>query len=298
MRFRLDKVDWKALSENRRLKFDVGLAVVLILFFAFFIDIIYSICRFKYYKEERPREKAAISQPVKKQPAVIRTTRKAAAVVAIILDDAGGSIPDYAGIRSIKEPLTVSILPHLPGSLSIARQLKDAGIEIMLHMPMEADNGSYTKRDGGMIITSASDDEIKKEVLDDFSSVKWAVGFNNHMGSKATKDERVMRDVFESVKHKGVFFIDSRTSGSSIAMRIAKSIGMRSAENNVFLDGGTSEADIEGRFRQLISMARWRGSAIGIGHATRRSMISVLKRLMPEYAKDGIKFVYASELAK
>lgn len=291
MRFRLDKIDWKALSEDKRLKFNIGLAVALIIFFAFFIDIIFSINRFKYYIEEKPREKKTVKERIK-------APKKIVAKVAIILDDAGGTIPDYDNICSIRQPLTVSVLPHLLTSGSVAGKLNEAGFEIMLHLPMEPENGAFVRRDGGMVLCSSSDEETRKTVLNDFDSVKLAAGFNNHLGSKATKDEKVMKAVLGSVRGKGFYFIDSRTSGSSLACRIARSFHIPSAENNVFLDGGTKEADIESKFKYLISVAKLRGQAIGIGHATRQTTINVLKRLMPLYAGNGIKFVYASEMVK
>ncbi len=260
------------------------------------MDIIFSVSKFRNYVEERPKiaEKA-----IKEGKAVLPKKAAArAAKVAIILDDAGGKTPDYNGIRSIKEPLTISVIPDLPDSQGVAKALADAGFEVMLHLPMESVNGSYRKSGGGMIACSASDQEIRKTVLDDLSSVKCAVGVNNHMGSKATADERVMKEVFNALKGRGLYFIDSRTSNTSVAFKLARKFRLRCAENNMFLDSETSEAYVEANFRRLVSTAKQRGSAIGIGHATRPATISALIKLMPEYEKDGVQFVYASELVK
>ncbi len=269
------------------------------MFFAFFMDIMFSVSKFRNYVEERPK---IAGKAIKERKAVLpkKAAAKAgrAARVAIILDDAGGKTPDYKGIRSIREPLTISVIPDLPDSQSVAKALADAGFEIMLHLPMESVNGSYRKSGGGMVACSASDQEIRKTVLDDLSSVKCAVGVNNHMGSKATADERVMKDVFNTLKGRGLYFIDSRTSDRSVAFKLARNFRIRCAENNMFLDSETSEAYVETNFRRLIAAARQRGSAIGIGHATRPATISALKKLMPEYEKDGVKFVYASELVR
>lgn len=269
------------------------------MFFAFFMDIMFSVSKFRNYVEEGPK---ILEKAIKERKAVL--PRKAAAKaaraarVAIILDDAGGKTPDYDGIRSIKEPLTVSVIPDLPDSQSVAKALADAGFEVMLHLPMESVNGNYRKSGGGMVACSASDQEIRKTVLDDLESVKFAVGVNNHMGSKATADERVMKSVFSTLKGRGLYFIDSRTSERSIAFKLAKNFRIRSAENNMFLDSETGQAYVEANFRRLIAAAKQRGSAIGIGHATRPATISALKVLMPEYEKDGVQFVHASELVR
>lgn len=294
MRFRLDKLDWRALREDKKLKLYIGLVVALVIFFAFCLDVIYSVYSARYYTEKM--QKKTIKKQVIKKEAVLE--KKAFARVAVILDDAGGSIPNYKNILSIKQPLTISVLPHLPTSSSIAKAFRDAGYEVMIHLPMEPDNGSYIRNDGGMVLCSYGEGQISETVMNDIKLVKYATGLNNHLGSKATKDEKVMRSVLSSVKGEKLFFVDSKTSSNSLALKIARELHIRSAENNIFLDGGTKEAEVEMRFGELISMARGRGSAIGIGHATRPSTINALRRLMPLYAKNGIKFVHASELVK
>jgi polysaccharide deacetylase 2 family uncharacterized protein YibQ len=290
VRLRSDKINWKGLRGDKQLKIGIGLAVVLVLFLVFLADIFFSVYKFRNYVEERPKAAPSVAGV---REAALREVK-----VAVILDDAGGSVPDYDELFSIKVPMTVSVLPFLPTSAGVAKALEDAGFEVMLHLPMEPVNGNYMKRGGGMVACSEDDGGIRKIVLDDLASVKRAVGVNNHMGSKATADERVMKAVLMVIKEKGLYFVDSRTSRRSVGFKLAKSFGVPCAENNMFLDGGTSEAIIESNFRRLVSAAKRRGSAIGIGHATRPATIAVLKKLMPEYERKGVKFVYASELAK
>ncbi len=299
MRFRLNRISWKALRRNDELFFNVGLAVILILFFALLLLILLSAIRFKVFLGENLTVEQ--KQAVKHEKAFkikVHFFRRAPARVAIILDDAGGNIPDYNAICSIKEPLTISVLPDMPGSERTAKAMSDAGLEVMLHLPMESVNGSYRRSGGGMVNTSTSDQEIKKIMLEDLSSVKWVAGVNNHMGSKATSDERVMKDVLSVLKGTGLYFIDSRTSEKSVAYRTAREMHVHTAENNVFLDGETEPAYVAESLKRLVMMARKKGSAVGIGHATRPSTIRMLKELMPEYEKQGIEFVYASELVK
>jgi hypothetical protein len=289
--FRFGNTDWQKIRENKQFKFIIGLAVVLIILLVLFIDIFLSIYRFRIIKEEQPK--------IKKTSVVkVERPKKTIARVAIILDDAGGEIPNYANICSVKLPLTISVIPELGTSKKVAKAMADAGFEVMLHLPMEPKNGKYARNYGGMVLCSSDDNDINNIVKNDLSSVKYAVGFNNHMGSKATEDERVMRNIFSSIKGRGLYFIDSKTTERSVATKVARSYGFLCAANNIFLDGETSEANIELRFKQLISMAKNNGTAIGIGHATRPATINALKKLMPQYENDGIKFVYASELVK
>lgn len=218
--------------------------------------------------------------------------------VAIILDDAGGNIPDYTAIYSIKQPITLSILPNLPRSNYVAWEAVHNGLEVLLHLPMEPLNGDLVRNGGDMILGSMPDDKIGSIVNDDLNSVKWMAGVNNHMGSRATQDKRVMNDIMKVIKDRNLFFVDSRTSNNSIAFETAKEDGVLSARNNIFLDTGTDRSSIESKLNELVSMAKLHGEAVGIGHATRKQTVDVLREFLPKYAESGIKFVYVSEIVR
>ena len=55
------------------------------------------------------------------------------------------------------------------------------------------------------------------------------------MGSRATADRRVMRSVLKALP-EGMYFIDSKTVGSSVASEMAKRMNIRTAVRHVFLD--------------------------------------------------------------
>jgi polysaccharide deacetylase 2 family uncharacterized protein YibQ len=312
VKFRLSNIDWRKLNDDKAFKAKIGLAAVLIIFLAFFVDVLFSIENFKSFRETPAKQEKA---PEKKEPKTKKIVEKKEqhiiqihkkhevsqdnrrARVAIILDDAGGRSVNYGMLFSIKQKLTLSVLPHLPTSYSVANDAKRAGMEIMLHLPMEADNPVFKWSGPGMILCSDDDDKIRRTVQEDVESVKLAKGFNNHMGSKATANARVMRAVFSAVSGN-MYFINSKTTSSPISSGIARSLGVRTEDNSEFLDGIPSSIEITSRFRELIAKARRNGYAVGIGHATRHETIAVLKELMPYYESNGITFVYASEIVK
>ncbi len=269
---------------SRRLKFDyyiwacVGIAFCLI--FAFISVYIIYILR---------------TEEIQRKPEVIRRER---VKLAIILDDAGGNTVDYNEIFSIGAPITLSVLPNLPTSKWVAGLARNHGLEVILHLPMEPENTKYAREDGEMVLTAMSEGEIKRVVEKDLESIGIAEGLNNHMGSKAVRDERVMKAVLKVAAEKNLYFIDSKTTRDSIAFKIAKKLKIPSVVNSSFLDVGTTKKDIEVKFKELVSKARKEGYAVGIGHATRKMTIEVLKELIPEYKERGIEFVYAGEVVR
>ena len=112
-----------------------------------------------------------------------------------------------------------------------------------------------------------SDAEIASLVGEYMESPPGVDGVNNHQGSIASADARVMRAVCAALKPYDVFFLDSLTSAKSVAYTVAVDAGLRAASNAIFLDDATDRReDVEDRIRELIRLARKHGSAIGIGH--------------------------------
>jgi uncharacterized protein len=178
----------------------------------------------------------------------------------------------------------------------IAEEAPARGIQVMLHLPMEPDNTTIQVGEGGIRV-AMSDEEIQQAISGDFATVPYAVGANNHMGSLATSDPRVMRAVLQEMKNRRLFFVDSVTTPHSVAVQVAREIGVPTAARTVFLDNQDDEAYVRGQFRTLIAVAQARGQAIAIGHVGRVTA-KVLISLLPEFDEAGIQFVRVSDLVR
>ncbi|MDD5045036.1 MAG: divergent polysaccharide deacetylase family protein [Candidatus Omnitrophica bacterium] len=244
----------------------------------------------------RPREnKIQIAKlPIEILPRIFRPKIKGK--IAIVLDDWGYSFEYFNLVKNIRQPLTLAILPNLPYSQRIAVEAKRRGFETILHLPMEP----YPKEDLALekdTITCDMDDlTIKNVVSRQIKRVPYISGVNNHMGSKATEDPRVMRVVFEELKRRNLYFLDSITSNSA-GSKVAQQVKIRFTRRDIFLDNENDPAYIKAQLEQLKEEARTRGYAVGIGHA-RKSTLEVLASEMPKLQKEGFKFVTVSELLK
>jgi len=125
-------------------------------------------------------------------------------------------------------------MPKEPYTQAIAQDAAAAGKGVMMHLPMEP--LSQQDPGPGKITTEMTDAQIVAQVQDDLRRVPLATGVNNHEGSKASSDQRVMRDVVSVLLAAGLFFIDSRTSAQSVAAPVAAQAGLRTASRDVFLD--------------------------------------------------------------
>jgi len=215
--------------------------------------------------------------------------------LALIIDDCGQWPDIERGFIAMSIPLTLSVLPDVRFNHAIEREAAAAGKGIMLHLPMETMSGMNPGP--GKVTTEMDDAAIAAQVQHDLDDVDLATGVNNHEGSKATADARVMNDVAAVLARDDRFFIDSMTSSKSIAEATARAHGVRVAARDVFLDNQAEVAYTEGQLRAAVAIAKRTGSAIAIGHP-RPTTLEAVRDLVPELQAQGINFVLVSSLVQ
>lgn len=250
-----------------------------------------------YLSWERPAkiiEEPEVSETV--LPSTEPPKKEGRPKIAIIIDDIGNSRKNDDAVLSIDAPLTLSVLPLLPGSEKIAEKAASNGKEVMLHLPMEPHDYPQANPGKGALFTNMDDIAIITQLYEDIKSVPGIKGVNNHMGSKFTEDGERMRIVLKQLKEKDLFFIDSKTSPRSRSDKTAREMGIKAAARDIFLDNEQNEGYIAGQIEDLKKIARRRGLAIGIGHPYPET-IAALEKAIPKIKKD-FDIVSASELVR
>lgn len=226
--------------------------------------------------------------------------RSASRKVAVIIDDLGNGMEGTEEILNLPIKLTVAVMPFLETTQEDARRAHERGHDVIIHMPMEPKQGKPEWLGPGAILTSMSDEEIRKRVEAAIDQVPYAVGMNNHMGSKVTEDERVMSVVLQVCRERGLFFIDSRTNYRSAVPRLSEAMGLPRLENNIFLDDVGSEAHVTKQLRQVLNMLKKgeRNSCVTIGHVgiQGKKTAAALKKNIPILQSEGVEFIGTSEL--
>ncbi len=215
--------------------------------------------------------------------------------LAIVIDDVGYSLSELNEFLGLPFPLAFSVLPDLPHSREAGRLIAAAGKELLVHLPMEASGG--TNPGPGAVLTGQSDAEIRQLLERSLERLPQAVGLNNHMGSLATADRRVMTVILEFLRGRGLFFLDSRTTADTVGPQLAAELRVRLLERAVFLDNESSAAYIDEALQHGVGAARQHGSAVLIGHVQNAELAGELRRLLPGLAGQGVKLVAPSVLA-
>jgi len=238
---------------------------------------------------------ASADQPWRKYAALTQDTGDKP-VIAIVIDDAGLDQPRTARTVDLPGPITISYLPYARDLQSQVNAARNAGHEVMLHMPMEP--SSATIDPGPHALLARYDrQKILNEMtwmLDRFDGY---VGVNNHMGSKFTADPERMRVVMEVMKSRGLMFLDSRTSADSVGYSTASSFGVPAITRDIFIDDADDAAKIADMLARTENVARKQGFAIAIGHP-RDLTIGALRKWIPEIQAKGFVLVPVTDVLR
>ena len=219
-----------------------------------------------------------------------------APLVALVLDDFGYTRKNLDALKDVDAPLTVAVLPDTPYSKAVCSFADENGLEVILHLPMEPEMETH-HLEKDTIGSGMDDAAVKKIIANAFRSVPTASGMSNHMGSKATKDDRLMTVVLGDLKDRGMFFLDSFTTKRSVCEQAARKVGIPYLRRDVFIDNRLEGEYIKRQMEKLEQTAFTDGSAVGIGH-DRGVTIDVLREVVPKMKEKGIKFVYLSEMVE
>lgn len=212
--------------------------------------------------------------------------------IAIVIDDIGYRYTDIHAL-SLPGEITYSILPHTPYGKELANQANANHKDVMLHIPMEAENGK--KLGPGALTSSMSKEEIFASLSDSLAEIPFVIGINNHMGSHLTQLHDPMIWTMSFLKQHHLLFLDSKTSPYSKAESIAKSLGVPVQNRHIFLDNQLTDSYITKQFQSLIKHAKSQQIAIAIAHPHPET-IKALKRLIPTLTKNNIELVPLSAL--
>lgn len=217
--------------------------------------------------------------------------------LAILLDDAGQSMDLVPRCSGLPAEIGVAILPFLPATTETAVAVHQSGHEVWLHLPMEPHDYPAVRPGPGAVLLSMSESEVRTTVHSALNTIPNVVGVNNHMGSRATADLRLMTWVMQELKGRGMAFIDSRTTTETVAEVAARGQGVPVTRRHVFLDNVRTARAVRAQLDEAVYRARMEGAALAIGHLN-ETTLAVLEAELPGLAARGADLVRPSDLVQ
>ncbi|MEK7264814.1 MAG: divergent polysaccharide deacetylase family protein [Pseudomonadota bacterium] len=215
---------------------------------------------------------AATGAPERLTPPIAdaRPTGRGAPKLVVIFDDMGLSRDAFDEIMRLPGPVTLSFLPYARNIQPLVDAAAARGDDILLHLPMEptgrADPGP------GALSADMKSDALFSALSRNLGKFDGYVGVNNHMGSKFTRDEQAMKRVLSYLDQRGLFFIDSLTTGSSAAVKAGAAVGADVYVRDVFLDSEPGKTSVQQQLDLAERIALKTGYAIVICHPRRDTL--------------------------
>jgi hypothetical protein len=137
-------------------------------------------------------------------------------------------------------------------------------------------------------------DQLLHQLEIDLDAVPFIKGVNNHMGSRMTAESSQMYQIFSILKKRGLFFVDSRTTGNTLCRPSARLFQIPFAQRDIFLDHKQDKEFIRRQIKKLVQIAKHNGQAVGIGHP-HSITYKVLREMLPDIQKE-VQLVPTSEI--
>ena len=210
--------------------------------------------------------------------------------IAIIMDDMGRRVSTFERLLAIDLMVTPAILPESDNATKSALLLQKYGREYMIHLPMQPRNFPKISPGPNALLLGQSEGETRQLVRRYLERVPGAVGGNNHMGSRYTAESAPMRVVLDELQQNGLFFIDSKTIGSSVGYEEARNLGIPTAQRSIFLDNEENVTYIRQQIHKMVRLANNKGEVVAICHPYAETL-EAFRLELPWLKKQGIDFV-------
>ena len=249
--------------------------------------------------QTRPRPEpqvAAALQPAPawRQHAMPATAAPGQPMIAIVIDDMGLDRARSNRTVDLPAPLTLAYLAYASDLATQTHDARTAGHELLVHVPMQPGHGADPGPNA--VLLGLDPAELDRRMAWNLSRFDNFVGINNHMGSQATADRPAMAKVMTMLRERGLLFLDSRTSGATVAQAEAEKQGIPALRRDVFLDHDPSPIAVRSALLDVEEVARRQGHAVAIGHP-KDATIDALAEWLPDARARGFALVPVSAVA-
>lgn len=237
----------------------------------------------------------APARPAWQRNAVVVTPPPGRKMIAIVIDDMGVDRGRSDRAAALPGPLTLAFLPYARGFESQIAAARARGHEILVHLPMQPLGAENPGPEA--LNVALSDAEIRRRLAAALDRAGPAVGINNHMGSRFTADLHAMQPVMAELKARGLLFLDSRTTPTTVGPQLARTMDVPYAGRDVFLDNDTTPSAVRARLAETEAIAQRHGHAVAIGHP-HDGTLDALAPWLREIASRGFVLVPISAIVK
>jgi polysaccharide deacetylase 2 family uncharacterized protein YibQ len=228
----------------------------------------------------------------------VENSNKPPARIGILLRGIGRNDQDAAdAIGSLPSAISLGFWPYASQGKVLAARARDKGHEVIVQLPLEPNDYPANNAGPDSLLTSAPPEENAQRLQSVLKRFEGASGVTNLMGGKMLHAKAPLKPVLQDLKARGLLYVGESGNSHGTVRELAKELNLRYGAADVMIDAQPSPEAIDKALARLVSIARQRGSAIGIGNANALTVQQV-HEWSDSLAAQGISLVPIGALAQ
>ncbi|WP_315836779.1 divergent polysaccharide deacetylase family protein [Bradyrhizobium prioriisuperbiae] len=188
--------------------------------------------------------------------------------IAIVVQGLGvGASKTADAIVKLPAAVTLAFTPYGADPAKLAERARAQKHELLLQVPMEPFD--YPDNDPGpqTLLTSLAAEQNLDRLSWHLSRIQGYVGLANFMGGRFVASDPAMQLVVKEAAKRGLSYLDDGSSARSVAAQAADSAALPFAKADASIDAVPTAPEIDRALAKLESIAKERGTAIGVASA-------------------------------
>ncbi len=189
-------------------------------------------------------------------------------IIAIVVSGLGvGAAKTADAITKLPGAVTLAFTPYGSDPGKLVERARAQKHEVLLQVPMEPFD--YPDNDPGpqTLLTTLSADQNSDRLAWHMSRFQGYVGIANFMGSRFVATDAAMQPIVKEAARRGLAYLDDGSAPRSVAGVIAEGQAMPFVKADVSIDTVPTPVEIDRALARLETLAKERGSAVGIASA-------------------------------
>ncbi|MGY3584249.1 polysaccharide deacetylase 2 family uncharacterized protein YibQ [Bradyrhizobium sp. USDA 4341] len=189
-------------------------------------------------------------------------------VVAIVVAGLGvGAAKTTDAIMKLPPAVTLAFTPYGADPGKLAERARTQRHEILLQIPMEPFD--YPDNDPGpqTLLTTLSSEQNLDRLYWHLSRLQGYAGIANFMGARFVATDPVMQPIVREAAKRGLSFFDDGSTPRSVAQSLSAGQSLPFAKADFAIDVVPTSAEIDRALVKLETIAKERGTAVGVASA-------------------------------
>ncbi|TWB93647.1 hypothetical protein FBZ93_110253 [Bradyrhizobium macuxiense] len=189
-------------------------------------------------------------------------------VVAIVVAGLGvGAAKTADAIMKLPPAVTLAFTPYGADPGKLAERARAQRHEILLQIPMEPFD--YPDNDPGpqTLLTTLSSEQNLDRLYWHLSRLQGYAGIANFMGARFVATDPVMQPIVREAAKRGLSYFDDGSTPRSMAQSLSAGQSLPFARADFAIDAVPTSAEIDRALVKLETIAKERGTAVGVASA-------------------------------